>query len=279
MLDARIVTRTGSYPRRTADAPRFPDRHFVAGPDGPVVRPGPAEWAAAAHHDRRRGRQGPAVRAGPRHRIPHGKAAGDRHRERQGGAPRGDGQRPGHGAQAHDPGRPRRGGVRQRGQPARPEAAEIDGPQGGPGLGRRPPRGPFLPAPGEARNVSCRLPGAGPARGDRCSPAPAAAQGRETTEVSVGTFPTGELVMPRIALAAALVLALTARLSAQDQPKGPPPNIMTAMPGKDGAPMLVLIVHESVARKVTVDVNVNGRIEKQERVEVVTIPKQVTMMV
>jgi hypothetical protein len=81
--------------------------------------------------------------------------------------------------------------------------------------------------------------------------------------------------MLRVSVAVTLALTLTAALSAQDQPKGPPPTIMTAQPGKNGVPTIVVPVLEYQPKKVVKEVNVNGRIDKLEEVVYVPVTKHV----
>ncbi len=78
--------------------------------------------------------------------------------------------------------------------------------------------------------------------------------------------------MTRFLFGAALLLALTGRLAAQDPPKGSAPLIMTANVGKDGKPFIIRTTYRSVAREEVYEVNVNGQIEKRKRVVAVTIP-------
>ncbi len=81
--------------------------------------------------------------------------------------------------------------------------------------------------------------------------------------------------MLRASLTVALLLALTGRLAAQDSPTGPAPHIMTAQPDKNGRPALIHTVARSVPGKRTIEVNVNGRVEKRiETVYVVVVNKE-----
>src|SRR5262245_54330292 len=85
--------------------------------------------------------------------------------------------------------------------------------------------------------------------------------------------------MLRVSLTVILLLGLTARLSAQDQPNGPPPRIMTA--GVDDKGRLFVLVHvteyRTEKRQVTVIENGKG-VPREVTVNVpVMVPKHMTL--
>src|SRR5262249_23608764 len=76
---------------------------------------------------------------------------------------------------------------------------------------------------------------------------------------------------------AALTLALAGAAAAQDQPRGPAPQIAMANVGKDGRLYIPRIVHEAVPVTYQVKTIVNGREETQTRTVTQMVPKQVSL--